>query len=150
MLHRRLTKHLFCVSRYDHPLPLIHLIRSIPHGISSNAKACLCIQGLFASQSGRLRQVEKLNGRDRFTEPHTPTDSSPRQGLQVKNQDPWNVIDRALSLLSARIIANQPLRAKEASPLFSKEYPIIVTVQSPRWCNSPNLHSRTMNTMQWL
>ena len=86
MLHRRLTKHLFCVSRYDHPLPLIHLIRSIPHGISSNAKACLCIQGLFASQSGRLRQVEKLNGRDRFTEPHTPTDSSPRQGLQVKTR----------------------------------------------------------------
>lgn len=120
-----------CVSRYDHPLPLLYLIWSIPHGISSNAKACLCIQGLFASKSGRLRQVEKLNGSDRFTEPHAPPDHSPRQDLQVKNQDSRNRIDRALNLLSARIIANQPLRAKEASPLISKDYPIIVNMRYP-------------------
>lgn len=129
MLHCRFTKLAFCVSRHDHPLSLSHLIRSIPHGISSNAKACLYIQGLFASQFGRLRQVEKLNGRDRFTEPHAPPDASPRQGLQVKNHDPPNMIDRALNLLSARIIANQPLRAKEASPLISKDYPVIVTMR---------------------
>lgn len=139
------------MSRYNHPLPLHPLIRSILHGISSNAKACLCFQGLFAFHLvGQLSEVEKLNGRDRFTRPHAPPDRSPQQDLQVEKQDPQNVIDRLLNLPPARIIANQPLRAKEASPLISKEYPIIVTMRYPRSCNSLNLLLRTMNTMQWL
>lgn len=76
-----------------------------------------------------IGEVDKVNGRNRFTEPHAPPEPSPQQDLQVKKQDLWNVIDRSLSLPLARLIANQPLRAKEASPLISKDYPIIVTMR---------------------
>lgn len=38
--------------------------------------------------------IEKVNGRDRFTEPHAPLDPSPQQGLQVKKQESRIVIER--------------------------------------------------------
>ena len=48
---------------------------------------------------------------------------------------------------AARIISNQPLRAKEASPFISNKYPVIVSYPS-MYATKTSLNStRTMNTM---
>jgi hypothetical protein len=56
-----------------------------------------------------------------------------------------------LITIIARIIANQPLRAKEASPFVSQKYPVIVSCNhSRRRTTSRLIEVRTMNMMRWL
>ena len=57
-----------------------------------------------------------------------------------------------LTIVPARIVANQPLRAKEASPFVSSKYPVIVcSLLRPNTIAATHNILRTMNTMLlWL